>query len=91
MNIKDQEFVTSSGARCGLRATAIDLLRHLPHTGGVDVSRRNLALATKMESFSTEFSLSPEEASVIRDLLNRAPHLPPTVQVGMFDAFNPED
>jgi len=35
--------------------------------------------------------VTPEDASLLRSLIDRHPNLPPRIQVAMYEAFDPKD
>jgi len=89
--IIQNEKVEFGNSRGDLRSVAVDILRHLPATGGIGEAKRQVALADELEAQSGDtFEMTPESATLIRSLLDRSQHLPPTVLVAVYDAFDPK-
>lgn len=87
MNVKDKVFV-SGNIKAPLKTVVIDMLNNMPSQQGVEAAKEQVALAEKLEACEGGMDVTPEEAVLIRSLINRAAHLPPTIQVGMYDAFD---
>lgn len=89
MKIKNQKLI-SGNVRAELKSTVIDILENMPSHEGVVGAKAQIALATKLSECSEVLDVSPEEATLIRSLINRATHLPPRIQDGMHEAFDPQ-
>ena len=88
MKVNDRQFELEGGRKVDFKATVIDILKNMPSGHGVDAARQQITLAEKLEACNGEMDLTPEDAVLIRGLLNRSNHLPPVIQVKMYDAFD---
>lgn len=90
MKIQNKEY-SIQGNKVTLSEIAISLLRDFPSGGGIEASKKQIVLSEKLKDSDGELNLTPEDASLIRSLLDR-PNilLAPGIQVDMYDSLDPE-
>ena len=91
MKIKNKEYVVQ-GNKVTLSEIAVSLLRDIPSGGGVEAARKQVTLYKKLEECNGEIDITPEDAVLIRSILDR-PNILLTAQthVDVYDSFNPEN
>ena len=90
MKVMDQEF-QAGRITAKLKETSIDMLENLPSNEGVEAAKLQIKLAEKLRECNGVMDIEPEEAVLMRQLINKHPNLPPAIQVGMYEAFNPTE
>ena len=90
MKVKNLEFVYKNTSNW-LKDIVLDVLENLPSRNGVESAKKQVELAEKLREFEDELPVTPEEAVLIRELVNRAIHIPPAIQVGVYEAFDPSE
>lgn len=89
MKIKDQTFNVQGNA-ITLKEIAISLLENLPSNGDVAASEAMIELADRLGEMYDEMTLTPEDAAMIRRLLNYPQvTLPNRVRRDAYRAFDP--
>ena len=89
MKIKDQE-IRHGKIVAKLKDTSIDMLENMPSGEGVEAAKKQMALAKKLKACNGVLEIEPEDAVLIRQLINRAAYLPPVIQIGLYEAFDPD-